>query len=243
MRLFPVLVVALVVPLLSAPAAGEIYVQSPPDRAVTLVMRGHSFNGMSYPATPLLEAAVGELVQITVVVPPGAEPHTFHLHGHPWFLPSKGAMVDTFLLRPGDLHSFTITAGGQARAAGDWMYHCHFDDHVAGGMWGVFRVYPYQTTVAGAAPTFAVTLDELGVPVDGATLALTLDGASVPAHVEPQGEGRYLVHTTLAPTTKGVLVVHASHALGESVARVGLGGESVPLPTLEDVVPAGATHH
>ena len=41
----------------------------------------------------ILEAAVGDVVQFTVLVPPGAEAHTVHLHGHPWFVPSKNGKV------------------------------------------------------------------------------------------------------------------------------------------------------
>lgn len=147
MKLAPLLVLALAMPLLAGPALGEIYVETAPDRSFVLVMSGHAFNGLKYPETPFLEAVAGEKVQFTIIVPPTAEAHTFHLHGHPWFLPSKGAMIDTILLQPGDVHSFTVTAGGIDKESGDWMYHCHFDEHVEGGMWGVFRVYPKGTEV------------------------------------------------------------------------------------------------
>lgn len=243
MRLYAVLLVGALVPLLATPAVGEVYVQSPPDRAFVLLMRQHTFNAQTWPRTPLLEAAVGETVQFTVLVPPLAEPHTFHLHGHPWFLPSKDRMVDTVLLQPGETLSFSVKAGGIQRASGDWMYHCHFDDHVVGGMWGVFRVYPYATSVSGAAPRFEVRLDREGEPIDGATLRLTLDGQDVPAHVEPQGDGRYRVHAGIDPLAHGVLVVTASHELGESVARVALGGIEAPTPDLADGAPAGGSHH
>ena len=232
MSLRALLALAALAPLLAAPAAGEVHVEALPDRAFLLVMQGVSFNAATWPGTPLLEAYLGEDVQFTVVVPPSAEPHTFHLHGHPWFVPAQGRTVDTVLLEPGDVHAFRVVAGGVQGAAGDWMYHCHFDDHVEGGMWGVFRVHPYATRILGAGPAFEVRLDRLGAPLDGATLALALDGADVPARVAPLGDGRYAVHAALDPATRGVLTVTATHALGESVARVGLSGAPVPTPTL-----------
>lgn len=238
MRLLSILLVAALVPLLAMPAAGEVQVQGRPDRVALLVMQGTGFNGLTWPNTPLLEAAVGELVQITVVVPPSAEPHTFHLHGHPWFVPSKKGMIDTVLLDPGDVHSFTVTAGGLAQSPGDWMYHCHFDEHVKGGMWGVFRVYPYAVSVAGSPSSLRVDLDRLGDPVEGATLAVTLDGAPVHARVEALGDGGYAVRTGLAWDATGALVVTASHPLGESVGRLALGGAPAALPSV--AVPPGA---
>ena len=235
MRVVVLFVAILLLPALAAPAVGDVHVEDVPDRVVMLVMRGHTFNGLSYPDTPLLEAFVGEKVQVTVLVPAAAaEAHTFHMHGHPWLVPSQGRVVDTVLLKPGDAHSFTVTAGGAGLHPGDWMYHCHFDDHVAGGMWGVFRVYPYATHVTPVPTGLLVSTDRLGVPLDGADLSVTLDGEPVPAHVAPLGGGRYHVHTGLPPDAKGVLVVRAHHALGDSVARAGLGGVPVPTPTIAD---------
>lgn len=153
MKLLPLLVVATLAPLLAAPAIGGALVEPLPDRAFVLVMQGTSFNAATWPSTPLLEAYAGETIQFTIVVPPSAEPHTFHLHGHPWALAS-GKVIDTVLLDPGDTHTFTVVAGGEEGATGDWMYHCHFDDHVKNGMWGVFRVHPEGEPFVGpATPT------------------------------------------------------------------------------------------
>jgi hypothetical protein len=244
------LAVALATPLFVAPAVGDIYIQQQPDRAFALVMSGTSFNGLTYPDTPLLEASVGEVVQMTIVVPPTAEAHTFHLHGHPWFVPSNaplstfvnappssGAVVDTSLLYPGDSHSFTVIAGGLGREAGDWMYHCHFDDHMAAGMWGVFRVYPYHIIVTGRAPGLDIKLDRLGEPVKDATFTATIDGSPIHVHALDLGDGRWTLHV---PATRGALAITTHSATwGESVARVGLGGATVPQPTIRSAAPPG----
>lgn len=236
MKAVLLVVVALTLPiLLSGPSSGEIYFNTVPDAAFTLIMQGGSFNGMKYPDTPLLEAAVGDLVQITVLST--TEGHTFHMHGHPWLIPEQG-FIDTIVLNSGESHSFPVPAGGVDKQPGDWMYHCHIDSHMAGGMWGIFRVYPYKTTITNpTASGFVVHLDRLGEPVEGATLAATLDGAPLGMHVVPLGKGDYLVH---ANAIKGVLVVTAtSGAWGESVGRAGLGGAEVPTPTLRSALPDG----
>lgn len=227
------LLLALCLAAAFVPAAEGTFHDAPavvPDRAYVLVMQGSGFNGMRWPDTPLLEAFVGERVSFTVLVPPLAEAHTFHLHGHPWPL-ADGRFVDTFLLGPGDVHRFDVVAGGLGQNAGDWMYHCHVDMHVESGMWGVFRVYPFATRLEGSGAAFEVALDRLGDPLDGATLALALDGAPVPAHVTALGGGRYAVHAAALAGATGALEVRATHpGWGESVARATLGDASPPAP-------------
>jgi len=224
----------LVVP---AVAPEGVVLPQAPDRAFVLVMQGATFNGLSYPDTPLLEASVGQVVQFAIVVPAVAEPHTFHLHGHPWDVP--GQTIDTVLLEPGDTHLFTVVAGGPDGESGDWMYHCHFADHMAAGMWGIFRVYPYEVLAAQRAPgALDVKLDRMGEPVDDATFTATLDGAPTGVHAVHTGPGEWTVH---APPGTGVLALTArSAAWGESVARVGLGGVPVPQPTLRSEAPSGS---
>lgn len=215
-------ILALIVLALAVPANGSFHetIGIVPDRMFTLAMQGTSFNGLHAPDAPLLEAYVGERVRFNVVA---AETHTFHLHGHPWL--SEGKVIDTFLMDPQTPHAFDVSAGGVGRNTGDWMYHCHVDVHMQAGMWGVFRVYPFATKVEQIGNTLDVSLARLGTPLDGAQLALALDGEPLLAHVEARGDGVYLVHTQLPAT--GVLVVTATHPeLGESIARVALGGVS-----------------
>lgn len=198
------------------------------DREFLLVMQGTGFNGLHAPDAPILEAYAGEHVRFTVLA---AEAHTFHLHGHPWLL-TTGRVVDTFLVNADTPHIFDVTAGGPDHNPGDWMYHCHVDAHMRGGMWGVFRVYPFTTDIQRIGNTIDVTLDRLDENVDGAMLAIAVDGVDIPAHVEPLGHGEYRIHAPLPPS--GVLVVTATHpTLGVSVARAGLGGTSVPALTVD----------
>jgi hypothetical protein len=230
-------------PLLAVPAAGQfplqvpltdIYLAGPPDKTFELVMSGHTFNLQRWPGIQdglILEANLGERLQFTVAVPETAEAHTFHLHGHPWFAPTIGRTVDTWLLQPGDVHGFTIVAGGIDQHDGDWMFHCHFASHAADGMWGILRVYPFTTSAAPTAAGLVVDLQRMGVPVNGAHLSIEVDGVAIPSPVVAQEDGHYLLHAALPAT--GVLVVHAhSPELGMSVARIGLGGADVPPLTM-----------
>lgn len=203
-----------------------------PDRDHLLVMQGTSFNGLHAPNTPILEAYLGERVRFDILA---TEAHTFHLHGHPWLLADK-TVVDTFLVDVDTPHAFDVLAGGTDHRAGDWLYHCHIDAHLQGGMWGIFRVYPYKTEIELPGPLMSVQLSRLGAPLDGAQLSVSLDGVEIPAHVEPQGDGGYRVHAALP--TDGVLVVTADHPEhGVSVARAALGAA-----TLEPLTFIGGSH-
>lgn len=216
-----VLALALLVLSVATPAYGSFHeaLVLVPDREALLVMTGTTFNGLEAPNTPIIEAFLGERVRFTVLA---SEPHTFHLHGHPWRL-SDDRMVDTFLVDVDTPHAFEVLAGGVDRRAGDWLYHCHIDAHLEGGMWGIFRVHPFTTRIASPGPLMTVHLDRLGEPLDGARLVVSVDGVEVPAHVEPEGRGAYRVHAALPPT--GTLAVTATHpAHGMSVARAALGG-------------------
>ena len=232
----------ILLPVVATPAVGSNHEETVPDRDFVLIMRGAGFNGFTYPDTPLLEAFVGDIVRFTVIVPPLlGEPHTFHLHGHPWLV-EDGRFVDTVLLNAGQTHQFNVVAGSAGRHAGDWMYHCHVDDHTALGMWGVFRVYPFATRLATVGPTLELTLERLGEPVEAERLTVTLNGAPVDAHVVARGGGRYTLHTALSPDAAGALVVHAqSTQWGESVARMALGGAPAAAPTLAQAPGAGET--
>lgn len=243
------LLVPLLVLTLPLVPAGALDAQDPSPvglRAYALVMDGNSFNLATYPDTPLLEAYLGELVAFAVAVPLHDQPHTFHLHGHPWFDEDVDRFIDAKLLRPGEVHTFTVTAGGQFGEAGDWLYHCHMDRHFEGGMFGIFRVYPYAVRTDVVPTGLEVRLDRLGEPLDGATLSLTLDGEAVPVTVEPLGEGRYAVAPRLPTGATGALVVHAVHEEGASLARLALGPGGIstrPQTTLEDVLEAAGSEH
>ena len=118
------------------------------------------------------------------------------------------------------------------------MYHCHFDDHMAAGMWGIFRVYPYKIIVTGQSPGMLdVQLDRMEQPVDDATFTATLDGVPTHVHAVRGSPGEWSI---FVPTTPGALALTAHSAeWGDSVARVGLGGAAVPQPTIRSAAAPG----
>lgn len=130
-----------------APAGVDATDGGPPYQGVrpfALTMSGHDFNFGMDPQGPLLEAVVGETLAFTVHVPAFAEPHTFHLHGHPWLDVESGTIIDAKLIMPGQTHAFTVTAG-LGEFTGEFLYHCHMEGHFAGGMWGILRIHPAGT--------------------------------------------------------------------------------------------------
>lgn len=99
-----------------------------------LVQDFDAFNGHSYVGnTPTLSAKLGDQVRWHIAAL-GKEFHVFHLHGHRWL--SQGAYVDTMLLGPSMATSFDFVADNP----GKWLYHCHVNDHMMGGMAGLFVV-------------------------------------------------------------------------------------------------------
>ncbi|HEY1651720.1 MAG TPA: multicopper oxidase domain-containing protein [Acidimicrobiales bacterium] len=91
------------------------------------------FNGQSYLGnTQTFTAKVGQRVRWRVAAL-GKEFHVFHIHGHRWQVPS-GGYVDSQILGP----STTLTVAYTEDNPGEWLYHCHVTDHMAGGMVGQY---------------------------------------------------------------------------------------------------------
>ena len=94
-----------------------------------------------------LLATQGERVEF-VVVNLGEEFHTFHLHGHSWADNRTGLLtdptdetrvIDAKGFGPSESFGFQVIAGHQV-GPGDWMLHCHIQDHSDRGMMTFFRV-------------------------------------------------------------------------------------------------------
>jgi manganese oxidase len=92
------------------------------------------FNGHSYLGnTPTFNAKVGDTIRWHIGAL-GREFHAFHLHGHRWI--SNGQFVDVVTLGPAIATSFEFVADNP----GKWLYHCHFTDHMGGGMIGQYII-------------------------------------------------------------------------------------------------------
>jgi FtsP/CotA-like multicopper oxidase with cupredoxin domain len=98
------------------------------------------------PATPLLEAFVGDAVKIHLLVPYGEQAHVFTLEGHQWPLEPGRANSDLLSsFQAGPLEVLTIEpvggAGGLAALPGDYLYGDHREPFREAGLWGIFRVF------------------------------------------------------------------------------------------------------
>ena len=92
-------------------------------------------NGGAYlDGSPRFTARVGDRVRWRIGSL-GNSFHVFHIHGHRWLAPGTG-WVDAQILGP----STTLTVEYLEDNPGDWLYHCHVTDHMAGGMIGRYRV-------------------------------------------------------------------------------------------------------
>ncbi len=97
----------------------------------------HTMNGRAYEdAIPPFEGRVGELSRWRVVSI-GIEAHTFHIHGHRW-VDADGTLTDNIQLAPGTYRTFEFVEDRE----GSWLVHCHFPDHMEGGMMTRYVVSP-----------------------------------------------------------------------------------------------------
>ena len=98
----------------------------------------HTINGRAYEdAVPSFRAKVGDRVRWRVVSI-GSEDHTWHVHGHRWVDPSRTVLTDNVELAPGTYTTFEWVEDNP----GSWLVHCHFPDHMEGGMMARYIVAP-----------------------------------------------------------------------------------------------------
>ena len=139
--------------LSEAPATGGVAMGS---MAGMSGMDGVSYqvDGATFPATPVLRVAKGDLVEITFVNK-GSQEHWMHLHGHFFRVlardgfPLPGRLVkDTVRVAPGR----SVTIGFRADNPGWWMIHCHQLLHAAGGMMALlaYAGSPRRAELGGA---------------------------------------------------------------------------------------------
>lgn len=104
------------------------------DDIPVLIQDFDCINGRSFLSnTPAFHARLGERVRWRIGAL-GRENHIFHIHGHRWI--ANGRSVDTVIMAPGTTATFEYTED----APGTWLYHCHFTEHMMGGMAGRYVV-------------------------------------------------------------------------------------------------------
>jgi FtsP/CotA-like multicopper oxidase with cupredoxin domain len=108
------------------------------------------------PGPDCFVATVGQRVEFLVIGVPGTlareDMHAFHLHGHTWADNRTGLLtapddetrvIDAKSVAPSESFGFQVTAGEDV-GAGDWMLHCHIQEHSDRGMLTFFRVLSGQ---------------------------------------------------------------------------------------------------
>lgn len=97
----------------------------------------HSMNGFVYGDLPGLDMQVGERVRwYQLALGTEVDLHTPHWHGNT--LQQGGHRVDVINLLP----ATHTTVDMQPDNPGVWMYHCHVNDHITGGMVATYQVAP-----------------------------------------------------------------------------------------------------
>ncbi|GAA0750592.1 multicopper oxidase domain-containing protein [Ideonella azotifigens] len=119
-----------------------------------------TFNGLSFPNTPLMQVKQGARVRIRFVNA-GAQPHFMHLHGHTFLVTHKDGfplrepmLMDTVAVGPAERVDIFFIANNP----GDWPLHCHSPPHTTnagvypGGMMAHLIVGPDRYPKSGEGP-------------------------------------------------------------------------------------------
>ncbi|GAB64219.1 MAG: hypothetical protein DWB56_06335 [Candidatus Jettenia sp.] len=84
------------------------------------------------------QAKMGEKVRFHLINSSG-EMHTFHTHGHRWMDKASGQLIDNISLAPFTSYVLDFVAG-EGVGPGNWAFHCHDNEHMTNGMFGIFVV-------------------------------------------------------------------------------------------------------
>jgi hephaestin len=103
-----------------------------------------TINGYQYGTTPGLTMRQGERVRWYTAGMAG--PHTVHWHANTVMLDRR--MVDVVPALPAEMHTSDMVA----ESPGTWMLHCHFEGHLALGMFGHYTVEPAKKVRAITLP-------------------------------------------------------------------------------------------
>jgi hephaestin len=103
-----------------------------------------TINGYQYGNTPGLTMTEGERVRWYLAGMAG--PHIFHWHANTVMFGQSS--VDVVPLLPAKMHTTDMIA----QSPGHWMIHCHFEGHLALGMYGHYTVERAKKTRAITAP-------------------------------------------------------------------------------------------
>ncbi|MBC5825025.1 MAG: multicopper oxidase domain-containing protein, partial [Candidatus Eremiobacteraeota bacterium] len=175
-----------------------------------------TINGHAYPATERLAYERGRTVR-WAVFNASAMLHPMHLHGFYFRINRPDAYEEvTHPFYPGEADELSWTAD----RAGDWMFHCHIDDHIS-------RHAPLRDMLSGKADphlTIAKRFHLPNQPMGGMVIALK---------VLPRGDD----HASVASGSPRRLALEATARVVPG-ARFGLSQDSFALTDGERTIPA-----
>lgn len=130
---------------------------NPPDKEFVVFMHTFHVNGQEYEAFNdksgdmefmngdssafpglMWRVKMGEKVRFHLVNS-SEEMHTFHTHAHRWIDRASGQLIDNVDLAPFTSYILDFVAG-ESVGPGNWIFHCHFHEHMMNGMFGIFVV-------------------------------------------------------------------------------------------------------
>ncbi len=181
-----------------------------------------TINGRSFPATERLVYQRGQVVRWAVY---NASPmiHPMHLHGFYFKLDRPVAYDEvTHPFHPGDAAELSWTAD----RPGNWMYHCHIDDHIT-------RHAPLGDMRAGKADpklTIAKRFHQPNEPMGGMVIAIKVlprPGDSAPV-AQPEArrltlemDATSVAHPTYEGLSKGSLRLSDGKTIAASTGNLG----------------------
>ncbi len=135
----------------AAKAAGAPPRGSAPDKELTEAGERYAINGRIYGNLPGLEMNEGEHVRWYLLGLGGeADNHTAHWHGVR-LLEDGVRRTDVMELLPASMKVADLVADNP----GSWLLHCHVADHMNGGMFARFVIFPRAAVGADRSPAHA----------------------------------------------------------------------------------------
>ena len=127
---------------------------------------------MGDPKTPTIKAFAGDRLEVHVLAPWSEQMQVFGIEGHDWPVePGRNGTNIVGSTAVGGLDALTIEprggAGGLTATPGDYLYGDSRLPYRQAGQWGLLRVYPKGSTVAGLASLRSSSSTSIVWPVGG----------------------------------------------------------------------------
>jgi FtsP/CotA-like multicopper oxidase with cupredoxin domain len=124
---------------------------APVDKELTEAGERYAINGRIYGNLPGLEMNVGERVRWYLLgLGSESDLHTPHWHGVR-LLENGVRRTDVMELLPATMKVADLVADNP----GNWLFHCHVAEHMTGGMFAPFVIYPHDAVGADRTPAHA----------------------------------------------------------------------------------------